>query len=216
MDKASFFSRIRGAFRSPPPPDRPTDEVEDFLRRLNEALQPMERLERARTVQYYREILEDRMEEGCGAAEAVAELEPVEVIAARLLESGEAAAPRRRRGWSRVLLILGSPLWLVWLVVLCSLTLVLYAVSWAVIAALFAVVLALVLALLAGVVGLLLYVAVQPLSALFLLGAGMVCAALGIALFFPTLTLTRWVIRGTTRAAGALWRSLFPRKEDAA
>lgn len=54
------------------------------------------------------------------------------------------------------------------------------------------------------------------MTGLFLLGAGFVCAALGIALFFPSLALARRLIRGTSRASKALWHSLFRKKEDAA
>ena len=57
---------------------------ETFLTKLTEALSFMDPAERNRTVQYYREILEDRVEDGLREEDAVAEMEPVAEIAARL------------------------------------------------------------------------------------------------------------------------------------
>ena len=192
--------------------------TEEFLTQLRKALQALEQTARASTVQYYREILEDRMEEGLTEEAAVAEMEPIETIAADILSDAAArgACRPRRSGWATAMMILGSPLWLAWLLVLGALILAIYAVAWSVIVALFSAVAALGAGVLAGVFALFLYWTAYPMTGLFLLGAGFVCAALGIALFFPSLALARWLIRGTSRASKALWHSLFRKKEDAA
>ena len=190
----------------------------EFLKQLNQALHGLDPLERARMVQYYREILEDRMEEGCSEEDAVAEMEPVEKIAARLLSDStvrQAARPRRA-GWGAVLIVLGSPLWLAFVLAAAAVVLAMYVVVWSFIAALFAVIVALGCGLIAGVAAMILYWAQFPMTGLFLLGAGLVCAGVGTALFFPVVALAKCLVRGTARGAKAVWRGLFRRRGEAA
>lgn len=190
---------------------------DEFLKQLNQALHSLDATERARTVQYYREILEDRVEDGLSEADAVAEMEPIADIAAGILADASARGVLRahRSGWSIALLVLGSPLWLALLLTLGAVVLAMYLVAWAVILSLFSVVAALGVGILAGIVALFVYWATLPMTAMFLLGAGLICAALGIALFFPVLTLTKWLIRATAGAGRTIWNSIFHRKEGA-
>lgn len=188
---------------------------ETFLARLTEALSAMDAAERERTVQYYREILEDRMEEGLSEREAVAEMEPVEEIAARLL-SDQAPAPRKKRArWTVVLLAAGSPVWLPLLLALGIVVLCLLIAAWAVVLSLCAVTTALSLCLIAGIGCLFLLLSGgYPLTGVFLLGAGLLCAALGTALFFPIPALSKLLLRGTLWPFHALWGRLFQRRPE--
>ena len=69
---------------------------DEFLKRLNKALGSLDAKERARTVQYYREILEDRMEDGTPEEDAVAALGPVEQIAADISRTEQNSADAER------------------------------------------------------------------------------------------------------------------------
>ena len=85
-----------------------------FLNQLAAALHRLPREERYRTLSYYDELIDDRMEDGQGEEEAVAGLGDPAAIAAEL--QGEerpapAPMPRGRKVWLGVLLALGFPLW---------------------------------------------------------------------------------------------------------
>ncbi len=62
-----------------------------FLKALENALTSMQEEERAGVLSYYDEILQDRMEAGMSEEEAVRSMEPIEVIAARVLDEAEPA-----------------------------------------------------------------------------------------------------------------------------
>lgn len=62
---------------------------EAFLEALENALISMQEEERAGVLSYYDEILQDRMEAGMSEEEAVRSMEPIEVIAARVLDEAE-------------------------------------------------------------------------------------------------------------------------------
>ncbi len=187
---------------------------ETFLTRLTEALSFMDPGERSRTVQYYREILEDRIEEGLCEEAAVAEMEPVEQIAARFRAETSPSPKKQHARWMTALLLVGSPLWLPLLLAAGIVFLSLLIAAWAVILSLFAVTAVLTLSLVAGIgCLLLLLIGGYPLTGLFLLGAGLFCAAIGIALFFLVLTLSRLLLRGSVWPFRALRGRLFPHKE---
>jgi uncharacterized membrane protein len=189
---------------------------DEFLKRLNKALGSLDAKERARTVQYYREILEDRMEDGIPEEEAVANMGPVEQVAADVLAEQGVSGKEKRSGWSVALIALGSPLWLVLLLAVGAVLLSMYAVVWAVIITLFSCVAALGAGALAGVFALCLFWTAYPMTGLFLLGVGLVCAGLGIFLFFPVLALTKRLVRGTVLAGKNLWHKVTVRKGEAA
>lgn len=184
---------------------------DEFLRRLNQALAPMKAVERARTVQYYREIIEDRMEEGQSEEEATAGLDP-EAIAADLLANGAAAVKPRSR-FGTAMLILGSPVWFPLLLAAVIVAAALYIVVWAVVIAIFAVVLALAVCLPAGILAMVIYMSSHFLSGLFLLGAGLVCGGLAVALFLPCLGAAKWLVRVSGRGVKALWHRIFHGRE---
>ena len=190
----------------------------EFLKQLNKALHMLDATERARTVQYYREILEDRIEDGLSEEAAVAEMEPIEDIASGILSDAAARGlqKQRRSVWEIILLILGSPIWLSLLLALGVTVIAMYVVAWSLIAALFSVILALAIGILAGVLALFLYWSAFPMTGIFLLGAGCICAALAIFLFFPSMLLAKWLIRVTAAATKSIWNRIFHRKEHLA
>ena len=191
-------------------------DKETFLKRLNKALGSLSAAERAKTVQYYREILEDRMEDGIPEEEAVAALGPVEQIAGEILAE-QGTGNHARRSWgSTALIALGSPLWLVLLAAVAAVLFAMYVTAWAVIVTLFSGVAALGAGALAGIFAMVLFAGSYPMTGLFLLGAGLACAGLGILLFFPVLALSKWLVRGTAQAGKILWHKVAHRREEAA
>lgn len=164
---------------------------------LRERLSGMPEADIERSVEYYGEMVADRMEDGMTEEEAVAALgTPDELVSAVLSETPMTAlirssvAPRRRRSaWEIVLLVLGSPIWLSLLIALAAVVFSVYVVIWSVIVSLYAVTLALAICALAGVAALVvLLFSGAPFSGLLCLAAGLVCAGLAILFFlFSTL-----------------------------
>lgn len=195
----------------------------EFLSRLSELLAPLDQMERVRMVQYYREIIEDRVEDGLTEEQAVEELEELEEIAARILdEMGytqaqeviyQPAPEKKRSGFSTVLLILGFPVWFPLLLAGGVIVLSIYVVVWALVISLFAVVVSLGFAGIAGMIGLFLNVGSHLMSGIFILGAGLFCAGLGVALFFPVCAAAKAMVSGSVRFGKWAFHSVFHRKE---
>ncbi len=85
-----------------------------FLNELAAALHQLPREERYRTLSYYDELIDDRMEDGQGEEEAVASLgDPEQIVREILGEETEEKESKStgRKVWLIVLLILGFPLW---------------------------------------------------------------------------------------------------------
>lgn len=99
-----------------------------FLERLGAELRRMPQEERCRTLSYYDELVDDRMEDGQSEEEAVASLGEPEQVAREILGEEEASVPTKtgRKVWLIVLLILGFPLWGSLLLVGICLLLVMY------------------------------------------------------------------------------------------
>ena len=84
-----------------------------FLNELSAALHGLPREERYRTLRYYDELIDDRMEDGQSEEEAVSGLGEPEQVAREILGEEEAPAStgKGRKVWLIVLLALGFPLW---------------------------------------------------------------------------------------------------------
>ena len=88
---------------------------QEFLNELAAALHNLPREERYRTLSYYDELIDDRMEDGQNEEEAVSGLGDPESVAREILGEEEEETPDStgtgRRVWVIVLLVLGFPLW---------------------------------------------------------------------------------------------------------
>ena len=84
-----------------------------FLNELSAALHGLPREERYRTLRYYDELIDDRMEDGQSEEEAVSGLGEPEQVAREILGEEEAPAStgKGRKVWLIVLLALGFHLW---------------------------------------------------------------------------------------------------------
>ena len=87
-----------------------------FLNELAAALHSLPREERYRTLGYYDELIDDRMEDGQSEEDAVASLGEPQQVAREILGEEEPApsTSKGRRVWLIVLLVLGFPLWADW------------------------------------------------------------------------------------------------------
>lgn len=143
---------------------------------------PQEDLERS--LEFYREAIDDRVENGLTEEEAVSDLGPVDEIAEKILSEtplpklirAKVTPGRSLRAWEIILLGLGSPVWLSLMLAAAVLGLAVYAVIWSVLVAAYAVVLAFALG---GIV-----VLARGFGQLMFVGIGLALLGLSVLLFF--------------------------------
>ena len=84
-----------------------------FLNELSAALHGLPREERYRTLSYYDELIDDRMEDGQSEEDAVENLGSPEQIAREILgeEEPPVSTGTGRKVWMIILLVLGFPFW---------------------------------------------------------------------------------------------------------
>lgn len=191
----------------------------EFLAALRQRLGPLPGEDLNRSLDYYAEMIDDGIEDGLSEEEAVALLDPPDVLAEQIL--AEAVQPkagpksgRRLRGWEIVLLVLGSPIWLSLLVAAAAVVLAVYIVIWALVLVCYAADLALAAAVpgsfLAATASLM---QGQGAQALAFVGSALVCAGLAILLFFGCIP----AAKGAWRLSKLIFRglrALFIRKEE--
>ena len=171
----------------------------EFLRSLSRSLRGLSRAERAQSLDYYGEMIQDRVEEGLSEEEAVARLGSADEIARQILESNgpKEKGSGRAPVWMIALIVLGSPVWLALLFAVLAVMLAAYIVAWSLIAALYAVLLGMAVC---GPFGALCFVVEIARGnfarAALLLGAG--CVLLGLALMALP-----WLNRATVAVAHA-------------
>ena len=196
----------------------------EFLWGLAEGLRGLPPEDLERWVDYYREMIDDRMDEGLSEEEAVADLGSLEEIRDQILTETplprlvkESVRPRRKlRAWEIVLLVLGSPIWVPLIAAAVIVVASVYLSVWAVLLSLYAADLAVAVTGLAGGVALVqMLMAGRTAEGILFLGAGLVCIGLAILLFFGFNQLTKGLVWVTKRALLALKNS-FVRKESAA
>lgn len=196
---------------------------QSFIADLTKALSGLPSAEVEKAISYYHEIFEDRLEEGISEAEIIAGLEPVNVIAQRIIDETPMHTLIKDRARSIqsgnkalniVLLILGFPLWFPIVMSILAVLLSVYVVIWSLILVVFAVVLSLAIAAVACIFSSPFGFAVQPAAGILLLGGGLVCAGLTIFAFYIALYASKGLIHLTVLFARGI-RSLFLRKKVA-
>ncbi len=199
----------------------------EFSERLRNALCGLSDKDILSSLDYYAEMIADRMEAGMTEEAAVAALgEPEEIAREILLDQPlptvvktavQKSARRRKpwRTWELVLLAVGSPLWLPLALTAAVLLLTVYALLWTVVVCFWAADLALGSMALAGIaVGVANLVEGTAPTGILYLGVALVSAGLGVVGFLGCMRLT--VVFARLSAKFARWvKSLFIRKERA-
>lgn len=182
----------------------------EFLMELARRLDALPREEINKSLSFYAEMIDDRMEDGMSEAQAVQSMEDMDTIVQRIMgeavPAAEAAPPApaavrpRRGGLSIALIVLGFPVWFPLLAAGFAVALAVYAVIWSLVAALYAMVLGLAVsgaaAVLASLIKLILW---QVPSGLFFAGSGLIVLGLGVLLFKPVNRLALGMIHASAR-----------------
>lgn len=170
---------------------------QEFLDTLNRKLSNLPKKDVEERLNFYSEMIEDRIEEGLSEEDAVAGIGSVDEIAAQIAAQIAAELPfakdiktritpkKRLTAREIVPLVLGSPIWLSLAIAAVAVIISLYAALWSLIIALWAVFGSLVGCALGGVVaGIAFAINANGLTGTALIGAGFICAGLAIFLFF--------------------------------
>ena len=193
----------------------------EFILSLSRSLQGLPQSDVTERLEFYNEMIDDRIEDGLSEEEAVAAIGSVESVADQILSEipltrlvKEKIKPQRKmRAWEIVLLAVGSPIWLSLLIAAFAIVISLYAVLWSLVATVWAVFAAFAgcaLGLVAG--GIIFFCLGNIPVGLASIGAALVLAGLAILTFFASLLSTKGAVKLTKLIAIAIKR-LFVRKE---
>ena len=193
---------------------------EAFLLALYDALDGVPVEDKERSIAYYREMIDERVEDGMSEEEAVAALGSVEDIAAEIMGETpdtrgvpeQPPARRALRAWEIALLVLGSPVWVPLALAALAVLLAVYMVIWAVVVSLFAAL----ASLAAGGVVLLAHAVVNSVTlgawgVLMALGAGAALFGTALLLWSPVTALTKRLAQWTGRLWGWVKQRLVRR-----
>ncbi|MBE5823486.1 MAG: DUF1700 domain-containing protein [Butyrivibrio sp.] len=163
----------------------------EFTQQLTNSLAGLSQYDISRSVDYYTEMIDDRVEDGMSEEDAVAALGSIDEIRSKILEEvpitkivKEKMTPKRSFGAGEiVLLVLGSPVWLPLLLAGIIVTLALYISFWSIIFSLYVADFSV---FISGIAGLIIAVIKPggPFGALFYAGCGIALIGVSILLFF--------------------------------
>ena len=164
MTKQEYLSAIRGKIRK-----MPADDINKFM-------------------DYYSEMIDDRMEDGLSEEDAVADMDAPDDVVDQILADmpltklvKEKIKPSHRlKAWEIILLILGSPIWAPLLLTAIVLVIAMAVVILALLLSFYAIVLSMAVAGIGGLLGVI--VTQNVPAALFMLGAAF--AGIGLAILF--------------------------------
>ncbi len=196
---------------------------QEFLVQLRKGLSGLPQDDIEERLTFYSEMIDDRMEEGFSAEEAVSAVGSVDEIVAQVVADipltkfakERIKSKRRLNAGEIVLLALGSPIWLSLGVAVFAVILSLYISLLSVIISLWAVFASLAACSVGGVLACVIFiVGGNDASGIAMLAAGIVCAGLSIFMFYGCKIATMGVLMFTKKIA--IWiKNCFIKKEAA-
>lgn len=164
---------------------------QEYLEAIRSRISAMPADDVNRFMDYYSEMIDDRVEDGLSEEEAVADMGSPDAAVEQILEDmpltklvKEKIKPKHElKAWEVVLIVLGSPVWIPLLITAAVLLLTLWIVAFALLISFYAVVLSFVAAGIGGLIcAIPLFIANSPYTAVLMLGAALI--GIGIAILF--------------------------------
>lgn len=185
----------------------------EFLAELAEKIDCLPSEDIGRWLDYYSEMIDDRVEDGMTEEQAVYAMGNIYDVATqilidtpmRTLVKTRAESARRLKTWEIILIICGAVIWVPMLFAAVVTVLSMYVALWALLISFFAVAVSFVVA---GVIGI--YVGATHLltgnmsEGLSALGTGLLLGGLGLVMFVCLRYVTKWVIL----ASRFIWRGI--------
>ena len=195
----------------------------EFLEKLKAQLWALPEGDVQNSLDYYSEMIDDRMEDGLPEEEAVAAVGDLDEIVKQILSETprppQVVKPEKKqipvqdntKIWMIVLLVLGSPLWIPLVVSAVSVVFSVYVSLWSVVISLYAVFIALAASAVGCIVGSFFMIG-NPGTGMVAWGAALVCAGLAILLFMLSNLAAKSLVKLTKWGWNSLKR-IFKRKE---
>ncbi len=196
---------------------------QEFLEKLSTGLSGLPQEDAQERINFYSEMIDDRIEEGMTQEQAIAEIGDVDEIISQIIAEVPLAKlvkqkikqKRNFKFWEVLCIALGAPIWLSLLISAFSVIISLYAVVWCAIISLWAVFASLVGCAFAGVIaGVVIILGGKTLSGVAMIGAGIACAGLCIFAFFGCKAATNGTILLTKKIVLSI-KNCFVKKEAA-
>ena len=195
----------------------------EFLEQLSKALSGLPDDDIDERLNFYREMIDDRIEEGLSEDDAVLAVGSIDEIVEQIMSdiplakiAKERKKPKRQlKVWEIILLVLGSPIWLSLGIAAFAVILSLYISLWAVIISLWAVFASLAACSIGGVLACVVFAVYgNGVSGVAMLAAGVVCVGLAIFMFYGCKAVTKGTLILTKKIA--IWiKNCFIKKEEA-
>ena len=194
----------------------------EFLAELRERLSGLPKEDIEKSVEYYSEMIDERIEDGLSEEDAVSAVGSVDEAVSQMTEDvplaklvKERLKPKRElRAWELVLIVLGFPLWFPLILSAVIVVIAIYIVIWSVVVSVYAVaVSSAACAIALPLAGILLFTTGGVPQGLFSLGAGLIFAGLAIMMFLAS----NQVAKGILWLSGKFisWiKHCFTRKEE--
>lgn len=194
---------------------------QEFITELQEKLSGFPIQELNERINFYGEMIDDRIEEGCSEEEAVRAVGSVNDIFQQIISeipmtklAKEKIKPKRRlKMWEIVILALGSPLWITLLISALAVMLSVYVSVWSIIISVWAVFFSFIVCGASCLAfGIIYAISVQPFECFFAVAVGLILAGLGIFLFFGCKAITEGVITLTKKIALSIKKSIIQKE----
>lgn len=195
---------------------------QEFLTQLRNRLSGLPKEDIEERLNFFSEMIDDRMEEGLSEEEAVKLAGSVDEIVAQTVAeiplakiAKERISPKRQlRVWELVLIIVGSPIWLSLAIAIIAVIFSVYVSLWAVIISLWSVFVALAVSALACILSsAITFFIGNVFISLGLISAGLICAGLSIFMFFGCKAISKCILQLTKKFA--IWiKNCFIKKEE--
>ena len=196
---------------------------QEFLMELRTGLSGLPQKDIEERLNFYSEMIDDRIEDGLSEEQAVLAVGTAkEIIAQTVVEIPLAKiakerikSNRRLKAWEIVLLAFGSPIWLSLGIALVAVILSVYVSLWSVIISLWAAFVSLVASSFGGVMaGILFSIKDNLLTGIAVCGASIVCLGFSIFMFYGCKAASKGILILTKKIA--IWiKNCFIKKEEA-
>ncbi|MBO4460337.1 MAG: DUF1700 domain-containing protein [Clostridiales bacterium] len=179
---------------------------EEFINELRQKLSGLPKEDIEERVSFYREIIEDHMEDGVSEEEAVASIGSVDSVVEQIMSEipltklvKQKVKPKNKmKTWQIVLIAVGSVVWVPLLIAFAAVAFALYIVLWALVICVYAIALSFAVSAIASIASIAVYAAEGNVAGiLYSIAAGLIMAGLAILMFFASIAVTKGVIKLT-------------------
>lgn len=185
----------------------------EFLRMLKGRISHLPKAERRKILQYYTEMISERMDDGMSEQEAIAALGDMDELFGDLPAPSKAPKPKSRlRGWQIAMLIVGAPVWVPLMIAMLSLLLAFYIVIWSLVISFYAVFAALAVSGLAVIyTGIASILSGDSQYFFSLMGAGFALSGFALLWLIPCNLFAKAMAKVTAATAKGVFRFFFRR-----